>query len=104
MSTKHHFTPRGSGPLIRRNPRDCILMATRPIAAALQSVRGNRAILDIMTPIAVGTRVELLHPEAGIIPANVVSTIGSRVALAFNGGNRGFSFALQALSRSLKRD
>ncbi len=104
MSTIHRFTPRGSGPLNRLNPRDCILMAKQPIAAALKSVRGNRAVLDTMTPIAVGTRVELLHPEAGLIPANVVSAIGSRVSIAFNAGNRGLTFAIQALSGAASRD
>lgn len=100
MSSRLHFTPRGCPRKANQNARDCILMAPDPMPVALGSVCGNRAVVTSGAPIAIGTRIALLHPEAGMISGNVVDTIGNRLGIAFNAGDRALGFALKALSRA----
>ncbi len=103
MSVRHFFIPRGSKEVRRAHPRQCVVLADNPVMAMLSSIKGNMAVIESTAKLAVGTAIEIHHPEAGMIPANVVGAVGSRMSIAFNAGNRRLSFAIRALATALKR-
>jgi hypothetical protein len=102
MSLRHHFVARGAkGPRFR-HPGQCILLSNAPRLAFVANVAGNRAILETECPPAIGSRVELHHPVAGVIVGNVVETLAKGVAVAFNAGDRAIAFALNTLARDIR--
>ncbi len=103
MSVRHFFIPRGSKVVRHSHPRQCVVLADNPVMAKLSSIKGNMAVIESSAQIAVGTAIEIHHPEAGMIPANVVGAAGSRISIAFNAGNRRLSYAVRALANALKR-
>lgn len=103
MSVRHFFIPRGSKEVRRAHPRQCVVLADNPVMAMLSSLKGNTAILESTAQLKIGAAIELHHPEAGMIPANVVGTVGGRISIAFNASNRRLSFAIRALANALKR-
>jgi hypothetical protein len=103
MAIRHQFLPRGACTTALREPRRCILMTDQPVIAVLSSIAGNKAVLTAASPIAIGSRIELHHPEAGMLRANVVDQVGECVSLAFVAGNRTLGYALDALSRATRR-
>jgi hypothetical protein len=101
MAKRILLTRRGSGPLARRFPRQCILVADTPITALVRSLSSNQAIVEASSAVSIGTNVELHHAEAGMLNGKVVSASGSRLSLAFNLGNRAMECAVQTLGRAL---
>ncbi len=97
MAIRHVLNPRASGPLKRRFPRQCILIASTPISAMLRTMHQNQAILEASNSLVVGDKVELHHAEAGMVVGQVVNAVGKRITLAFNLGNRTSNYALNAL-------
>jgi hypothetical protein len=85
-----------------RQPGQCVMVTDRPNIAWLFGLSGNRATLETGARPAIGTRVELHHPEAGVIAANVVERLKNGVAIAFNAGDRAIAFTLSTLARDLK--
>jgi hypothetical protein len=103
MSVRHFFVPRGSADLRRAHPRQCVVLARNPVQAMLASLTGNLAVLETAAPLPVGTSIDLLHPEAGMIPGRVVGSTADRMSIAFNAGNRRLGYAIRALARALAR-
>jgi hypothetical protein len=87
-----------------RHPGQCVLLGTSPIAAVVSSVSGNKAFVLTDGGPAIGDRIELHHPVAGMIIGNVVERLTRGVAIAFNAGDRAVAFALAALARDVQTD
>ncbi len=81
----------------------CLLLADRPMPAALREISGAGAWLETTVRPAQGTRVMLRHPDAGSIEADVVAhdVIGLRLAFARN--EKTVAFALAVIAADMSR-
>ncbi|HEY0270126.1 MAG TPA: hypothetical protein VGC10_03955 [Sphingomonas sp.] len=81
----------------------CLLLADRPMPAALREISGAGAWLETNARPAQGTRVTLRHPDAGSIEADVVAhdVIGLRLAFARN--EEAVAFALAVIAADMSR-
>lgn len=86
-----------------RRRRMCILVAGAPAPAALREVSASGAFLETNARPAVGSRVELRHPDAGAICAEVRALASDGVAVAFAGGEAAVAFALAAIAADMSR-
>lgn len=81
----------------------CVLVCGRPAPAALREVSGTGAFLETNARPPLGARVELRHPEAGSIQAEVSGRAADGVFLAFACGERSVAFALAAIAADMSR-
>jgi hypothetical protein len=86
-----------------RRRRMCVLMAEHPAPAALREVSARGAFLETNVRPALGSRVELRHPEAGTIEGTVRSLADDGVQLSFSCSERSVAFALAAISADMSR-
>ena len=86
-----------------RRRRMCVLIADTPSPAALRTISATTALLETNAQPAVGTRVELRHPEAGAIQAEVRALSDDGVTIAFDYGERSVAFALAAIAADMSR-
>jgi hypothetical protein len=87
-----------------RRQRLCILTAAdRPTLVSLRSISGSGARLETDQPPALGSRVELRHPEVGVIAGFVTSHTEDGVQLAFPGDESAVAFALGAIVSDMTR-
>jgi hypothetical protein len=82
----------------RRGGRRCTLRAHgSDIAVLLRNISAAGAFVETGDDVPVGSRVLLVHPEAGTIDARVTRIADDGAALAFTIGERASTFALAAI-------
>jgi hypothetical protein len=86
-----------------RRRRMCILVAGGPAPAALRTISARGAFLETNARPALGDRVELRHPEAGVIGATVRGIAPDGVDLGFPVGEDSVAFALAAIAADMSR-
>lgn len=87
-----------------RRQRLCILTAAdRRAMVSLRSISGSGARLQTDQPPALGSLVELRHPEAGAISGYVTGLTQDGVQLAFRGDEGAVAFALRAIVADMTR-
>jgi hypothetical protein len=102
MAKRLRFISRGSASILRRRTNICILFAGNPAQAAIKRIETNAAVIETLSAPALGARVELHHPEVGILSGNVVSVVRNTVRIAFNVSDKTTRFALTALNRQIR--
>ena len=86
-----------------RRRRMCVLIADNPCPAALRQVSAAGAFLETNARPMLGASVELHHPDAGAIEAEVSSLSHDGVGLAFRTSERSVAFALAAIAADMSR-
>ena len=86
-----------------RRRRMCVLLADHPAPAALRHVSATSAFLETNARPALGSRIELHHPEAGAIAGTVDALAPDGVAIGFDCGERSVAFALAAIAADMSR-
>ena len=86
-----------------RRRRMCVLIAGNPCPAALRQVSAAGAFLETNARPGLGASVELHHPEAGAIEAEVSSLAHDGIGLAFVTSERRVAFALAAIAADMSR-
>src|ERR1051325_6299914 len=81
-----------------RRRRICVLIADAPCPAALRQVSAAGAFIETNARPSLGASVELHHPEAGAIEAEVSSLATDGIGLAFIRSERSVAFALAAIA------
>ena len=102
MGAVRNFDGRSMASRWRRR-RMCVLVAGQPAPAALREVTARGAFLETNARPAVGARVELRHPEAGTIGAEVRWLAEDGIAIAFPAGEASVAFALAAIAADMSR-
>jgi hypothetical protein len=86
-----------------RRRRMCVLIADAPCPAALRQISAAGAFLETNARPVLGASVELHHPEAGAIEAEVSSLAHDGVGLVFATSERSVAFALAAIAADMSR-
>jgi hypothetical protein len=86
-----------------RRRRMCVLVADAAAPAALREVSATRAYVETGLRPAIGTEVELRHPEAGAILARVEAVSDCGIVLAFPCNAQSVAFALAAIAADMSR-
>lgn len=86
-----------------RRRRMCVLIADNPCPAALRQISAAGAFLETNARPMLGASVELHHPDAGAIEAEVSSLSHDGVGLAFRTSERSVAFALAAIAADMSR-
>lgn len=86
-----------------RRRRMCLLIAPEAAPAALREISARGAFLETAARPEPGTWVELRHPEAGTIPAQVRAVGADGIAICFDCGERAVAFALAAIAADMSR-
>ena len=86
-----------------RRRRMCILIAEMPSPAALREVNARGAFLETNARPALGSIVELRHPEAGTIHGTVQALADDGVRLGFTCGEASVGFAMAAIAADMSR-
>jgi len=86
-----------------RRRRMCVLIADRPAPAALREISAAGAFLETNARPPLGASVELHHPEAGAIMAEVRSLADDGIGIGFSCGERSVAFALAAIAADMSR-
>jgi hypothetical protein len=81
----------------------CVLVADAPSPAALRLVSAAGAFLETNARPPLGASVELRHPDAGAIRAEVSGLADDGIAIAFTYGERSVAFALAAIAADMSR-
>lgn len=86
-----------------RRRRMCVLMAPTPAPAALREISARGAFLETSLRPAVGTEVELRHPEAGSISGRVRILGEDGIGIDFAQGETSVAFVLAAIAADMTR-
>jgi hypothetical protein len=86
-----------------RRRRMCVLIAEHPAPAALRDVSASGAFLETNARPPLGAEVELHHPEAGAILAEVKGLADDGIAIGFACSERSVAFALAAIAADMSR-
>ena len=81
----------------------CVLIAELPVPAALREISATGAFLETNARPALGSDVELHHPEAGAISGVVQGVSGDGIKIGFNCGEQSVAFALAAITADMSR-
>lgn len=81
----------------------CVLIADMPVPAALRDVSATGAFLETNARPALGTQIELHHPEAGAIEGVVQAFSGDGIRIGFQCGEHSVAFALAAITADMSR-
>lgn len=81
----------------------CVLIADMPVPAALREVSATGAFLETNARPALGTQIELHHPEAGAIEGIVQALSGDGIRIGFQCGEHSVAFALAAITADMSR-
>ena len=85
-----------------RSQRLCLVIVEgRPETARLRNISATGAFVETNARPRLGHVVQLRHPEAGAIDAEVVRHARDGVALAFTLGEPAVTFALSAISADM---
>ena len=84
-----------------RRRRMCVLIAEHPAPAALRDVSAAGAFLETNARPPLGASVELHHPEAGAIVAEVRALADDGISIGFSCGERSVAFALAAIAADM---
>lgn len=103
MGALRSFDDRGGMATRWRRRRLCVLVADRPAPAALTEVSAVGARLETPLRPPVGSTVELRHPDAGRISAQVHSLVPDGIAVAFSCDEHSVAFALAAIAADMSR-
>ncbi len=79
----------------------CLLVTDSPVPARLRDVSARGAFLETHARPALGSQVELRHPEAGTIFGRVRSAATDGVAIDFDPGAEAMAFALAAIAADM---
>lgn len=72
-------------------------------SVALRAIDGWGARLDTDSPPALGSVVELHHPDAGTIRATVTEIGQSSIRIGFDGAEDAIAYALSAITSDMTR-
>ena len=87
-----------------RQRRMCVLVAgTAPAPAAIRDISARGAFLETNQRLPLGSRVELRHPEAGTISAEVSTVARDGIGVAFDCDMKAVAFALAAIASDMSR-
>jgi hypothetical protein len=86
-----------------RRRRMCVLICEHPSPAALRDVSAAGAFLETNARPALGSQVELHHPEAGAITGEVRSLADDGIGIRFTCGEHSVAFALAAIASDMSR-
>jgi hypothetical protein len=86
-----------------RRRRMCVLIAGDAAPAALREISATGAFLETNARPALGSRVELHHPEAGAIQGKVSALSPDGVRIAFPCSEQSAAFALAAIAADMSR-
>ncbi len=86
-----------------RRRRMCVLIAELPVPAALREISAAGAFLETNARPALGSLVELHHPEAGAIAGVVQGVSGDGIKIRFDCGEQSVAFALAAITADMSR-
>jgi len=103
MGAAASLTERGNMASRWRRRRMCVLIADNPCPAALRQVSAAGAFLETNARPVLGASVELHHPDAGAIEAEVSSLAHDGIGLAFVTSERSVAFALAAIAADMSR-
>ena len=81
----------------------CVLIADLPVPAALRDVSATGAFLETNARPALGSAVELHHPEAGAIAGTVSAQSSAGIEIAFVCGEQSVAFALAAITADMSK-
>lgn len=81
----------------------CVLIAGAPVPAALRDVCATGAFLETNARPALGSEVELHHPEAGAIAGVVRALSSSGIEIGFSCGEQSVAFALAAITADMSQ-
>lgn len=81
----------------------CVLIAEAPVPAALRDISAKGAFLETLARPALGSAVELHHPDAGAITAVVEALSSDGIGIGFNCGDQSMAFALAASFADMSR-
>ena len=70
-------------------------------SVALRTIDGRGARLDAERPPALGSAVELRHPEAGVIRGTVSEVGLGMIRIVFDGSEHALAFALRAIASDM---
>jgi hypothetical protein len=86
-----------------RQRRMCLILAERPAPAAIRHVSARGAFLETNARPALGSTIELRHPDAGTIYGEVAALALDGIDIAFACGPRSVAFALAAIGADMSR-
>ena len=79
----------------------CVLIADMPVPAALRDVSATGAFLETNARPAIGSEIELHHPDAGAIAGIVQAVAGDGIRIGFECGEHSVAFALAAITADM---
>ncbi|MDP9404611.1 MAG: hypothetical protein M3P85_15120 [Actinomycetota bacterium] len=80
-----------------------MLIAETPMPAGLRDVSATGAFLETNARPALGSTIELHHPEAGAIAGVVQALAGDGIQITFQCSERSMAFALAAITADMSR-
>lgn len=80
-----------------------MLIADLPVPAALRDVSANGAFIETCARPALGSGVELHHPEAGAIAGTVGSLTREGIGIRFTCDESAVAFAMAAIAADMSR-
>ena len=81
----------------------CVLICDAPAPAGLREISATGAFLETNARPALGTPIELHHPEAGAIAGVVQAIAGDGIAISFICSEHSVAFALAAITSDMSR-
>ena len=101
MKARRRFD--GASPMASRwrRRRMCVLICDAPAPAGLREISATSAFLETNARPAVGTQIELHHPEAGAIAGTVQAIAGDGIAISFQCSEQSVAFALAAITSDM---
>jgi hypothetical protein len=86
-----------------RRRRMCVLIAPEPAPAALREISATGAFLETNARPTLGSRVELHHPEAGAIAAEVQALAHDGVRVSFSFSEASVAYAIAAIAADMSK-
>lgn len=88
-----------------RQRRMCVLVAgtAAPAPAAIRDISARGAFLETNQRLPLGSPIELRHPEAGTILAQVSAVALDGIGVAFDCDAKAVAFALAAIASDMSR-
>jgi hypothetical protein len=103
MGLQAHIKPDKAMASRWRRRRMCILLADTLAPAALREISARGAFLETNARPALGSAVELRHPEAGTIAATVQALTRDGIKIAFPCSESSMAFAIAAITADMSR-
>jgi hypothetical protein len=81
----------------------CLVVGATASPAAIRDISARGAFLETGLRPALGTMIELRHPEAGSISGEVSSLARDGIGISFALNSRAVAFALAAIAGDMSR-